>query len=370
MVMASDAGRRAPRPVPWGAALVATYALAALPVYAAWLGLDLHLRVVKAGITQRVPLPDLIAGTGERPFVLRALVPALVRGVDAAVPVAWRARFDRAALRAGGTTLRHRMAGLAWERDSFFDYVVASVATYAFLVGFAIALRALYLRLYPSRWWAAGVLPLFALATMPLFFQQGAHFYYDFATLLLFTVALLAIAERRWRLFYVAFLFAAINKETAILLTAVFLLEQWRERPRLVLLAHAAAQLTLWAVVRGLIAEEYRGNPGTLFEYNPWTNVALMRNGVSLPHVAFFAALLLAAVVDLRRESKLVRSAFLTILPLTAAYFVVGKVGEIRALFEVLPVGVIVVFNSAVVVFSDAATVLRRPASRSPAGSP
>src|SRR5262249_13234648 len=158
------------------------------------LGLDVHLRVAHPGITQRASLPDLIAGTAEKPFVLRALIPDLVAAVDAAVPRRWQNGVERALLRRGGVTFRHRLAALAWNDDALFEYVVASVVTYGALVGFAVTLRALYRRLFPERRWAAALVPLFALGAMPLFLQQGAHFYYDFATLLLFTAALFAVA--------------------------------------------------------------------------------------------------------------------------------------------------------------------------------
>jgi len=328
---------------------LAAYVLLSGTVFLNWLGLDASLRVVKPGVTalETARLPDLVRGAAHRPYVLRTLLPTTVRLVEAALPNGISMNIEKR-LRRSLRTARELLEALGWEQDRLLDYLIACLLAYACLLVSAVLLRDLYLDLYPDAAWKAYLLPLFGLALLPGFFRWGAHFFYDFPTLLLGTWALLLLQRRRWRLFYPVFVLGLVNKETAVLLGLSFLAWQWGELSRRALIGHLAAQAGLFVLVRGSILFAYRHSPGPVTEMNLPINlelaVALHSRGVT--SLLLLASVAASLVLRWRREGRFARAMLAPLLPLAALYLFLGKWGEIRFFLEAWPALCVWAYNA------------------------
>ncbi|HZW03019.1 MAG TPA: hypothetical protein VFF68_03760, partial [Anaerolineaceae bacterium] len=104
----------------------------------------------------------MLAGTADRPFVTRALVPLAVNGLAALVPDGAEAALGEAA------GMQEFLARVGWRENVdtqalALESLLAIGLMYAALVGFAFALRDLFARLYDSSPWVQGIIPLAAL---------------------------------------------------------------------------------------------------------------------------------------------------------------------------------------------------------------
>ncbi len=263
---------------PARAALVALgYVAASVGVGIAWLGLDFHLRVRHPGVmvVHEATVPALVYGTAAKPFVLRTLVPSTVRLIRGAIPDPTARRWWLKILR-DGRACRRRCPRSNGSRSSCSSTSSRSRSCRP-PVGFLFGLRALYRELYAGAAWPADAVPLFAAAALPGFFRVGAHFLYDFATLLFVTVGLLLMERRRWALFYPVFAVALLNKETLALLSLVFAVRYFRSMPRATWSAHLAAQAAIVAVVRAWLLFAFRFNPRGAVPLVLDRNLAAMR---------------------------------------------------------------------------------------------
>jgi hypothetical protein len=291
----------------------------------------------------RSRLPDMVHGTAWRPYVTRALVPAAARVGEAALPAS-----ARSALSEVFSTWRGRPDG--WQSQHAADYVFVVAIMAASLVGFAFALRDLFGVVFGARAGAASATALAALAAVPLFLGPFSRQIYDFTTLWLFTAALAAMARGRWGTFLVLFALATINKETSILLTLVFAIHSIRAYPRSSVVSLLVAQLLMFLVIRGTLAYVFRDNPGGavelhLFDHNQY--VLLHPLEMSKRPLVLAGAGVVGAW-RWRRKPPLLRDALVTLAPVLLLVGVtVGQLDEIRAYYEIYPVVVLLVAESA-----------------------
>ena len=329
-------------------AVGAVYLAASLWVGLEWLGLDRQLRVTRAvmpagGITPA----QMIHGTAPKPFVLRTLVPSTVRLLHAALPDDTARRWWLKVLRRN-PRLVAELPYLEWEEEYLLEYLIAVAVMHTCLLGFVVALRALYGHLYPDPGWRRDLLPLLALLCLPFFFAVGTHFLYDFATLLFFALGLLLMERRRWAVYYPVLLLALLNKETAALLVLVFAARFLRDMPRRAWLVHLAAQIALAGAVRSLLLFVFRANEGGTTQWWLQKNLLLVRErGIDWPTVILFGVLVTAVIARSRAEGPLLKAALVMVPPLSLAYVLVGIYGEIRIFYEIVPAGTIWVWNAA-----------------------
>jgi hypothetical protein len=331
-----------------GRAAFATGATAAtLAVYLPWLGFDLRLQPRKSALNDywKARVPDMIYGRAHRPFVQRTLVPSTIRLLRQALP-----RWVLGALRrtASGPPLRlpRKLGVLGWEPAFFTEYVLVMIVLFLVLLGFPFALRSLFRAVYEAPV-AAGIAPFAATLVLPFFFfDRGTHYLYDFATLVLFTLALDAIARKSLGRFYVIFALGVLNKETMILATLVFALVSWERLPRSTIVKHVTAQLALFGGIRLALERVFAGNPGGPAEWHliknwrlalappdPWSLVLLAAGGILV-----FARL--------GQRPRLLRQALVVLIPLLATYVLFGIYGEIRVFYEAYPLLFLLAFQN------------------------
>ena len=312
----------------------ALYALAALFVFGMWAG-DVREFVSLNGY-YRAMLIDMVHGTAYKPFVYRCLVPVCTRAILVILPgsVLSLLRQGLGSLAPVVRALRY----LGWEQAYLPEYLITLAVMYAALLGFTFTLRRLVSALYESEFWLADLTPIVALAVLPVFFKRGTHLVYDFPTLFLFTLGLLLIYRQRWGSYYAVFVLGLCNKETAILLTLVFVLWHWERMPRRRLALHVAAQIGCFAVVKIILALVYKANPGALFEPHLVENIRLYMRPYWFGAVwDTLAVILLVGYRFSKKPAYLRRSLWIGLL-LLPLFLVAGGYAEIRALYELFPI--------------------------------
>jgi len=331
--------------------IVGSYVLVSLHVFCLWIGFDAELRVHHTAVNdyKRARVPAMIYGRAYRPFVLRTLLPLTVRLVAAAVPNRMRRGTEDALLRA--KSIPRLMSKLGWEEEYLLEYLIALALMYGCLLGFVFVLRDFFVDLYVSNGPVADIFPLVALFCLPTFFKEGTHYLYDFPTLLLSTMGLAMLHRKHWVSFYLVFLLATVNKETAVLLVLVFATCYWGRKPSGDFWRHVAAQLFLFAAVRLAILYAYRENPGTVVESHLSANLSLTLERPDYPTYCFLAFIL--ASLLLRREWAhwFLRGSLVLLIPMVPLYLAFGGYGEIRAFYEAFSILLLWTFD---VVFGHA----------------
>ena len=168
--------------------------------------------------------------------------------------------------------------------------------------------------------WLAPALLLWIVAiTFTVRYEQRLYMPYDFVSLLLFSVGVLACVDRRAWLFLLVLTAATYNRETTLFLIPVWLAFTWSRRGRALSLSTGAAGLLLWLLVRHQIHEWVGGGASGLM-------IDIKRNlTLLLPHhlaQVFSAAGYLALPMLLRR--RLIVDRRLQILWFGLALFVVS----------------------------------------------
>jgi hypothetical protein len=335
------------RELAFGAAVLSV----CLGVHLAWLGFDLRLRPRPSLLNDywRARVPDVIYGRAHRPFVRRALVPSVVRGLRSVLgPEA--ARGLRRVVSRPPLRLPRKMGILGWEDEFLLEYALAACLTFLCLLGFALALRALIAGLFEAPALSLMAPPLAVLLLPPLFFSKGTHYLYDFATLFIVTGALAVLVRGRIVLFYVAVALGAWNKETILLLLPLFAVAEARRgwsRRRVAL--ELLLLLGLIAGIQLALAWTFARNPGGAFEFNLVKNLRLVRSATGFLSLLLLASALGVVLARPARKPAFIRWALLCLLPpLIVAYPLFGIWGEVRFFYEVFPVAFVAALQNAV----------------------
>jgi hypothetical protein len=315
--------------------------LTLLYAYASFLVLVcLLLRGISSYSWATVPL--LVGETAYRPFVTRALLPAIVRGVVWATP-GLQARVDarvaRALEQAGpGQHTDRALATLGWTPGDAYVHLVAVLVMLVCFLALPWVLRRLLTVFYDLPPPVVDVAPLFGLLPLPLFFVPYARYLYDPGTLLLWALGLWFVAERRHVLVWLLLPILAYHKETAVLLPPLVALREWSVSPRWRVYLVLAAQLAIVAGVRLWLGHLYADNPGgmVLFVGPGHMRELIVTLFRRPPYVPAVVAMFWALVHTGWRESPvfLRRALFLVLVPLVLLSFAFGYVDEIRGYYE------------------------------------
>ena len=257
---------------------------------------------------------SLVAGTASTPYQYRVLLPWLVRG----------------ALELHVIRPESQMA------------VFAGIQTVALvLLGFVF-------RQYLSRFITdpilASVMALTLYAVLPFNYFNLPYYPYDIPSVLLFTVGLLLIYDRRWRWFFPLFVIATLNRETSIFLAVVslFVLFDRYSWQRLGLII--GAQLVIWLAIKALLWMLYQQNRWMgygLYQFQLKVNLATLwtypiKGVIAL---ATWGCLWLAVVIWHRRIRDVYLKRTLWTVPVfIAGMMFAGFVIELRIYGEVLPI--------------------------------
>jgi len=292
-------------------------------------------------------LHTMVTGQAPCPYVRRQLIPLTIRGINSALPGPWRQSLTRVAQE--DQQLADIFARNPIDADYLSEYIIAAVLVFACLVGFAYAIRLLFLRLYSGSALAADLVPVFALLWLPVTFREANLAYlYDFPTLLLFTLSLYLLAGQRWSAFYLVFALGCLNKETFILLTPLFAWYYLRRMPRTRLLQHLAAQLAVFAVIQALLYWVFRHNPGGQLEVH-----LLGHNLYVFRHLPYDIISVLGLFVllgglfhDWQHKPGLLKCGLAVLALVLPLAMVFAWIDELRAYYEFFPVITLLLFHT------------------------
>ena len=310
-----------------GACMVALYLASSAFVALEWLDIgENDVRSINHFFGSR--FVDMVDGQAYRPFVTRALVPGTIRLLRDTLPPRWQNAAQSAVVRT--FHLRRRMAGLGWEPERTFEYLVFGAITLVLFACVPFSVRATYRALFASGepWALLAPLPLLLI---PLRADMSSM--YDPATLALAALATWTAVAGRKQCFYVIYALAVLNKETAFLLAGLFLVTRpndWRK--------HVAPLAGTWLAARLWLAWAFRHNPGSTAWWIPTRNLA---RALSDPWGAIEFAVALAVVawsVWRWRSIRAIRLGVpLLVGVLVVAYLTVGVWGVYRIFLESLP---------------------------------
>jgi hypothetical protein len=307
--------------------LALLYALAAMDVLEAFLfhpGINWYARA---------RFVDMVSGTAYRPYVFRALVPDIIRTVSSVTPAPLK--HAAVALIEGTRSVQT----LGWEHEFLFEYLFGVAIFFGCFIGLAVVLRLLLKSLYRFPPWVADLMPLVGLIALPAFFRFYNHLY-DPATLLLFSLGLwfLVSGKRVW--FYLIFALAVFQKETSILLVALYVIWSRGTMSKRGLTLSTLALVSFWFLGRMLVWQRFASNPGSFVEFHLEDHfLALWTN---LPALLYLAGMgvVWGFLVGYRWKEKppLLRTGLIVMLaPLIALAAFFGTVDEMRQYFEVYP---------------------------------
>lgn len=325
-------------------------------------GVVLAMFIAGPGIncSDKAKFGDMVYGRADRPFVYRALLPGAVRAVSSIVPSQTR-DFVNGSI-AGSHLVGPLFRGLGWEEEYWTDYVIALALLYGSLLGFLLAMRYLCRGVLLTPAWFADGVSLAAVLALPPFFRHYGYIY-DFPLLLLFTAALGFMVRRRWWPFLVVFLLGCINKETTILLTMLFVIHFRADdsMERSVFWKLAAAQLTIFAVVKLALSLAFQGNPGAFVEFHLIDHNLAVLKSYSLSTSILWLGVGLLVFFRWSEKPKFLRRGVWILAVLLVFSLFLGYIDELRGYYEALPVLLLLVAQSVATVMGIELTPPARP---------
>ncbi len=312
---------------------LALYAVVAL-VIALW-------AAPRTSLNPRALLPQMVEGTAYRPYVYRALVPNIVRGLDPLVPAAIRARVDAAAV--NSRFVRER---LRWEPEHATWFLWVLVLHWASLIGFGVCLQALVVRTFGVGEGAAALAAACGVLLTAIHFGYQ-NFIYDFPQLALFTLGLLLIQRGSLIAYYVLFPIGMLNKETFVLLAVAFAILQWPRLTRRSLALHLVAHAGIAVVVLIALHGAFRHNPGEPLEFHLARNLHYAPRPRQLFHDVVYWGFWLFALWGGRAQRALLGLALVLGAVLLGTTMFFGYFGEYRDYYEAFPVLCLLAFAGA-----------------------
>lgn len=275
---------------------------------------------------------DMVDGTAHKPFVYRALAPAVIRVIERAIPDTIQSRIRDVALHGSVSAL---FEYYHWEQKDAVAYVVTAGLLYLCLCLFVHAFGMLARTQYHLPVWFLRALSVVALAGLPCFFRYYSYLY-DFPHLMLFCYALALMYREKWYYYFGLFFLTCLSKETAVLLPMVYILyfrSEWRTA--FFKLAVGIHGLIFVGVKLGLFLA-FRENPGGSLEFHLGHNLTLLP--YSFAQLGMWVFMVVLCAWRWYEKPIFLRDAVWMLLPLFGLTFWFGLLDEYRDYYEVYPV--------------------------------
>lgn len=312
----------------------------------------MFLRNSGVNTSDRATFANMVYGKAHKPFVYRTLLPSSVRVMTRIIPIQLRTRLN---LLADHSPIVHRvLTYLRWEqqvntKEYFTETIIALSLMLGSLIGFIYALKYFLTTFYAAPKMFINTIPLVTVLLLYPFFKFG--YLYDFPSLFLFTLALAFMVRERWNFYLLIFLLASLNKETAFLLTLVFIpyyYEKKKIEPRqfwnLLLL-----QVGIYIFIKFVLFYAFSNNPGVITEFHLVENtyIILLRIlGHPVITVGSWLILAFAVFYRWREKPEFLKYSLWIFLPLFLLYLLFGNYGELRVFYEVFPIFVLLIAHT------------------------
>lgn len=300
---------------------------------------------------ERTSLDSYIEGDAWRPFAYRTFLPQIMRGINAVTPAPAVAPLDEFGLRIAG----YGMTG--WEIKSGpenkypRDIVWLAALQFASLIGYALVGASLYASLSRGPAWRGwAIAPVLLLFLVPIV-NRGLGHIYDFTVLFFIMCLLRAMVSERHGLYLIVFAVSCVNKETTIFMSvayaAVFLGRMAFFRYAMML----AAQFAIFLVIYGILRSAFGSNPGNGLEVHLYEQIPYFKshlNDVSVVTIFCIASVVLLFLITFRWGTKpqFLRRASVMILPFMAIVLYGAAPGEVRNLYEIVPLVSMLIVSS------------------------
>jgi hypothetical protein len=311
--------------------------------------------------TGMIPMTEFAA---YRPFMYRAFMPFVIRGIEAATPVFVANKIDIAMGRFIHGQAVVNVSLQAGKADFLTTYgyrVFIYLCLIAFFIfAFLFALRSLAKSLGDFSDYAADLLPLGMMLILSSYFNL-ACFVYDFPHLFFATIGLYLLFTRRWKLFIPIFSLAVLNKETAIFLTIIYVFYYFGKLPRKQFWSILTLQLIAFIVIKSALYFAFQNNPGKFIEWHLGDNLAhllnpanyvifkpinaslLFPNGIPLPlprgiNILSFGLMTFLIIYGWRQKSLFLRTATVILIVQLVMAIPWGLIYELRAYYDSLPI--------------------------------
>ena len=286
---------------------------------------------------ERAMFSDMIYGTAWKPFVYRTLLPSAVRLISDVAPVEIHESLTEniEASDFGMLVLQK----LKWESEYLFEYLIAVIFMWIFLIGFVYAFRKLLIELYSLPDWFTNLISLSALLALPPMFQYYSYVY-DFPTLFLFTLGLFFLIKQRWNTFLLLFFISCFNKETTILLTLIFSIHFYNgdKLSKKFYYQFITIQILIFLTIKTLLYFLFQNNPGGFVEFHLLDRNYLIFNGFSLTTFIVWLIIIIATFSKWKVKPKFLKDALWIALPLVILTLFLGFLDELRDYYEVFPI--------------------------------
>lgn len=311
----------------WHRALNYAYLLTSLTVFV----YALTVFVLNPNIDLHPPsyLHNMIYGTAHKPFVMRVVVPVTVRGLVALTPQEMQTALNQA--------LGPAVANIRWKPEYVTEYLWTIVVLGFMLAGFWAAMRYLLDQVYRPSLWVGRLIPLLAVALLPMFYKYVSYIY-DFSTLMFYTLGLGLLARRQWRWYLVLYPLACLNKETTILLTLVFGLYFYSRLEKRLFAGLMAYQVVVFVIIKLALSYVFRTNPGASVEFHLLDyNLFLFIQPINPFYVGLAGALVVAVGYAWDEKPAFLKTALWVLVPLVGLTALFGFLDEWRDYYEAYP---------------------------------
>lgn len=314
----------------------------------------------------RVSIASYIEGTVSRPFAFRVLTPTLIRvvrgvtGMDRLIPAAPGFVQDKIATICAKATAQPPVP---------CGTVMAFATTSAlYFFCFLAAVWLLAMRMLGNNALVAfGCVVLSFLAVNSLILLRLSHVY-DFGVLMFAALLLLCLEYRKHMLFTIILIIACLNKESSIIYLLAFFFVNLHRLPIARNIAYCAVQALAFLIVYGAVRYLFRNNPGQGVELYLFGQISFFTEKYTLAFVLWTLPLVALVFYDFPRKNETLQRASVVLLPWFALYVIGAVPREIRVIFEVLPLLLLLATDSvATLVLGRAGpeksqTVEKRPA--------
>jgi len=302
-------------------------------------------------------LPLMVYGGAEKPYVYRNLLPTTVRIIIQIIPLNTKNFLDKSI--GENAIVQNIFSQLKWKHGYFIEYAIALILMYLSLWGFCFSIRYLFTRLFRAPVMFVNIVPIVALLCLPPFFKY-TNYVYDLPNLFLFTLGLGLMARQKWMLFILVFPIACLNKETAILLTIIFVihfLKQGRLKKPL-FRKLLIFQLVSFILIKISLTAIFRNNPNTFVEFHLLDihNLSVMRHllldfSPTLKYTQLLMAIILFAIVWMisykwSNQPTFLKDGLWILVPLFVLTTLFAWWDEWRDYYEAYPIVLLLVLHS------------------------
>ena len=316
-------------------------------------------------IDHRLGAIKILDYEAHKPFQYRVFMPLLVNTLDVLIPQFVKDKLEK--------TIQPR---IKFKADNCPDpelkakYVIASenivrimifcFFNLIFLWGFLLLIRKLllYFNIFTPLW--SSLCPICFIFIMPIFFEFP-NYMYDFSHLFLFTAGLYLIYKQSWTAYIIVFALAILNKESALMLTVIYVFIYYNKLDRSSFWKLLGWQLLLFIIIKAVLFVVFYDNEGSVVEFHlmwnlryltTWSNLfrfepldggfflpfkvnVIYPRGTNLP---LFIFVLFLAVYGWRNKPLVLRKSTIYFPLLIIMAITMGSTPELRAYYDVLPI--------------------------------